>query len=798
MTTRSDFDLHLDAYRPTWLVAKLTTADDDVPSFVQARRSGAGASQGVATTAAVADAPAGAVPSMPPVPTTALRGAAAPPVAPPGRRRRHPDGYRRTAAAAPVEPVSPVEPVGSIEPTAPVDPAEPIGPIEPTAPVDPAQPIGPIGSAPPASPAATSPDALVPGFPGTAPPAPPDGPVAGRSAAGAPGPASRTGTSTVPVLPPSAAGARRPTVTEGLALRTGAPASREAEATPRTEDEPPVSPDGARPAAPGSTTPDTPDPAAGWEAAWSLRHAQDRRHAPAARASRRAAVPDAVPPSAGRRQREAVVLPAAEEDASSPEEDPTAGAPAAGRAIPDGDSRTGVGDDGVPDDAHRSTGPSAPGVPDVPGPAVPNTSAVPAVPVDQNTSAAPGIPTAPAAPNAHAVPPSPAAPPVPTAPAPPVTPAAPVVPAPLAVSAVPVAPVAPEFRSGGGAPYEPHGPAVPAPPAPVPDRATARRGEPSALVHRAPRSAGGALVPPVHVLAASPVRTAAAHPVAGSAGEERPVYADRGGAPRHVRAEPSAPQERVPTRHKALYVVPQYVAPPRAEGEEPGPETRAVRLRDDAPRAVGGPVAEVPGRAASSWEAPQPAMAVGSELIARDLSFGAPGTALTRAVRRWFGGPSSALVHVHRAGTGGGGTDTASPSAPEMSWGGEQAGGTATAVGGPLAAGLDSTGRSPAGSWTASPPPPSGTAHGGSGGGTGGGPGPGPSGDAPVPLDRTQEWADLLAMLADHRRHNPAAHLDDPALLDALAGRLQERVLAHIRRALVVDRERSGLLAPLS
>ncbi|NEE30819.1 hypothetical protein G3M53_35950 [Streptomyces sp. SID7982] len=53
-------------------------------------------------------------------------------------------------------------------------------------------------------------------------------------------------------------------------------------------------------------------------------------------------------------------------------------------------------------------------------------------------------------------------------------------------------------------------------------------------------------------------------------------------------------------------------------------------------------------------------------------------------------------------------------------------------------------------------------------------------------------------MLADHRQRNPAAHLDDPALLDALAGRLQERVLAHIRRALVVDRERSGLLAPLS
>ncbi|WP_411120145.1 hypothetical protein [Streptomyces sp. 058-1L] len=233
------------------------------------------------------------------------------------------------------------------------------------------------------------------------------------------------------------------------------------------------------------------------------------------------------------------------------------------------------------------------------------------------------------------------------------------------------------------------------------------------------------------------------------------------------------------------------MAPPRAEGEEPDPETPAVRLRDDAPRAVGGPVAEAPDRAVPSWTAPQLAMAVGSELTLRELSFDAPGTALTRAVQRWFRGPSSALVHVQRAWAGGAGTGIASPPAPEMSWSGEQATGTATAAGDPLAASLDSTGRSPAGSWTASPPP-SGAAHGGSGGSTGA------PGDAPVPLDRTQEWADLLAMLADHRRHNPAAHLDDPALLDALAGRLQERVLAHIRRALVVDRERSGQLAPLS
>lgn len=51
-------------------------------------------------------------------------------------------------------------------------------------------------------------------------------------------------------------------------------------------------------------------------------------------------------------------------------------------------------------------------------------------------------------------------------------------------------------------------------------------------------------------------------------------------------------------------------------------------------------------------------------------------------------------------------------------------------------------------------------------------------------------------MLDAHRSRRPFGFMDDPAFLDALAGRLHERVLARIRRELIVDRERSGLLIP--
>lgn len=253
---------------------------------------------------------------------------------------------------------------------------------------------------------------------------------------------------------------------------------------------------------------------------------------------------------------------------------------------------------------------------------------------------------------------------------------------------------------------------------------------------------------------------------------------------------PTTPDGREPSPRRALYVVPQYVASPKAVGGEPGPGDRTDRLRGGAAQEAGGPVEE-PLVQAASWEA-TPAMAVGSELTARELSSSGPETARTRAVDRWFGGPPPAPVHVRRAGAGGHRKDTASLSTPQMSWSGAPGAGTTTAPGSPPAVGFDSTGWNPAASWTGAPPPLPGARHDGSGGG----PGSGPYDDVPVPLDRTQEWADLLAMLADHRRHGSLNHLDDPALLDTLAARLQERVLAHIRRALVVDRERSGLLVP--
>ncbi|MFD5110367.1 hypothetical protein [Streptomyces cinereoruber] len=49
-------------------------------------------------------------------------------------------------------------------------------------------------------------------------------------------------------------------------------------------------------------------------------------------------------------------------------------------------------------------------------------------------------------------------------------------------------------------------------------------------------------------------------------------------------------------------------------------------------------------------------------------------------------------------------------------------------------------------------------------------------------------------MLAD--RDRIYTRFDDPAVLDALAARLYDRILAHVRQELVVERERHGLLAP--
>ncbi|MFJ7063077.1 hypothetical protein ACIQVA_36345 [Streptomyces microflavus] len=823
VVARSAFDVSLDAFRPAWLLERMATADDDLPSFVQARRAGAAPPPAVARTVQ-ADAPGGPLPGpsvaapgllphSPWGPTAAVGGVAASATALPGRRRRHPDGYRRTAAAAPAEPAAPA----SFDPVVPASPAD---------------------SSSPGLPAVPTPDALA-----TAPGAGASTPLPDESAPDhvvtvAPGPARHSAPPGKPPLTPLAA-RRRPAVSEGPAPRAGAPAPRGADPAPRTGDEPRVTVDDTPP-----TTP-APDAAPGWEAAWSLGHARDRQHALGTRTGHRPAAPDAVPPSTGRQEREMPSVPGAagQEATTSAEEDPAAGDPVPGeavrcQAVPGGERLEKTDDGGAVTGAHRPAGPAVPTVP-----ATPTASAVP---TDSAISPAPPVPTIPATPSVPAVAPAPVVPLASTAVALlPAGPAAPAVhPAPAAptgetLPVVPVVRAAQASRSDGGAPYGPHGPvspprsapavtgtaaeAVTAPPrgrghvavggsaavttpASAQEHGTAaRRAAPPAMVHRTPRSEGGVLMPRTPPAASAEAigqdgpggstDAVSARPETGDGRQTRAAHTFVAPSGPSTATVPTTPGGREPSPRRALYVVPQYVASPKAGGGEPGSEGRADRLRGGAAQEANQPVGESLVTAAS-WDAPAPAMAVGSELTAQDLSSGGPETARTRAVDRWFGAPPPALVHAQRTGADGHGKDIASRSAPQMSWSGDPGIGTVTAPGSPPAVGSDSTGRNPAASWTGAPPLLSGARHDGSGGGPGSG--SGPYDDVPVPLDRTQEWADLLAMLADHRRQNPLNHLDDPALLDALAARLQERVLAHIRRALVVDRERGGLLAPRS
>ncbi|MEW1615891.1 MULTISPECIES: hypothetical protein [unclassified Streptomyces] len=823
VVTRSAFDVSLDAFRPAWLLERMATADDDLPSFVQARRAGATPPPAVARTVE-ADAPGGPLPGpsvaapgplphSPWGPTAAVGGVAAPATALPGRRRRHPDGYRRTAAAAPAEPAAPA----SFDPAVPASPAVPSGSGLPAVPSPYALATTPGAAASTPLPDESAPDHAVAVAPGTAPhPAPPG----------------------TPPLTPLAA-RRRPAVSEGPAPRAGAPAPREADPAPRTGDEPRVTVDGIPP-----TTP-APDAAPGWEAAWSLRHARDRQRAPGTRTGHRPAAPDAVPPSTGRQPREIPSVPGAagEEATTSAEEDPAAGDPAPGeavrgQAVPDGGRLEKTDDDGAVTGAHRPAGPAVPTVP-----ATPSASATPTA---SAVSPAPPVPTTPATPAVPAVAPAPVVPLASTGvallPAGPAAPAGPPVPAAPTGGTLPVVPVvraAQASRSDGGAPYGPHGPVSPSPSAPAvsgtaaeavtapprgrghvtvggsaavtaPDGArehgtAARRAAPPAMVHRTPRSGGGVLMPRTPPAASAEAigqdgpggftDAVSARPETGDGRQTRAAHTFVPPSGPSTATVPTSPGGREPSPRRALYVVPQYVASPKAEGGEPGSEGRADRLRGGAAQEANRPVGE-PLVPAASWKALAPAMAVGSELTAQDLSSGGSETARTRAADRWFGAPPPALVHAQRTGADGHGKDTASRSAPRMSWSGEPGTGTVTAPGSPPDVGSDSTGWNPAASWTDAAPPLPGARHGGSGGGPGSG--SGPYDDVPVPLDRTQEWADLLAMLADHRRQNPLNHLDDPKLLDALAARLQERVLAHIRRALVVDRERGGLLAPRS
>ncbi|WP_431774025.1 hypothetical protein [Streptomyces cucumeris] len=66
---------------------------------------------------------------------------------------------------------------------------------------------------------------------------------------------------------------------------------------------------------------------------------------------------------------------------------------------------------------------------------------------------------------------------------------------------------------------------------------------------------------------------------------------------------------------------------------------------------------------------------------------------------------------------------------------------------------------------------------------------------SPVSSQESNEWhrvRETLAVLSRRR----LVDLDNPAHLDALADRLYERVITHVRRELVVERERHGLLTP--
>ncbi|MEU9255932.1 hypothetical protein AB0D66_29335 [Streptomyces sp. NPDC048270] len=246
----------------------------------------------------------------------------------------------------------------------------------------------------------------------------------------------------------------------------------------------------------------------------------------------------------------------------------------------------------------------------------------------------------------------------------------------------------------------------------------------------------------------------------------------------------------------ALYAVPQYVA-----SLFQGTPAKGVAIPDEETLLPGatGPADERLGELVSAEEM---ALAVQRTAVGSDLTVpvtapaGAALSAQARAGLQWFGGAPT-LHHVHMHGQARPATPGSSPAAPLLS---DSAGNVASPQAstappyGPI--GGDSAGASPHGPGEVT------FSVGGGADGPGGGFAFGPGGFPPggeasragIPLDRTPEWAALLDMLADRRSLH--AYLDNPAFLDALAGRLHERILAHIRRELVVDRERHGLLAP--
>lgn len=224
-----------------------------------------------------------------------------------------------------------------------------------------------------------------------------------------------------------------------------------------------------------------------------------------------------------------------------------------------------------------------------------------------------------------------------------------------------------------------------------------------------------------------------------------------------------------------------YAAPHRPVPTAPPPLPADRRPEQDKREGEREAVASAPHPAGARPElsVSYPALiAVGGTLPPAGLVLGASGSARTRAAQLWFGAAHAGGVETH---------DAPHP-APVASWSAQGGGGLPPFTGVPPTAHTPG----PAGHWATPPPPQAGS---GSGGGSGSDGGSG-SGGRDVPLDQTPEWAALMDLLASHRRQRPFGHMDDPAFLDALAGRLHDRVLARIRRELVVDRERTGLLVP--
>ncbi|MEU9704467.1 hypothetical protein [Streptomyces sp. NPDC047981] len=247
----------------------------------------------------------------------------------------------------------------------------------------------------------------------------------------------------------------------------------------------------------------------------------------------------------------------------------------------------------------------------------------------------------------------------------------------------------------------------------------------------------------------------------------------------------------------ALFAVPQYVAPPLAGATLGSPPSGDTTVTGLGPSAEPGVFGEDELVSAERMAEVVQLAAVGSELAPSAPAAGAaPAGPHERAGLRWFGAVDTHLPlhHVSAAVTRPGeGKDEAGSPASAMTWtpGPPEVSNVLSASGGE--AGFDGGTQPGAGTVSFSAGgggdlPPAGFAF-------GGGPPGGTGGRGEGPLDQSAELAALLSALPDSRL--TLAHLlDEPAVLDRLAGRLYDRILAHVRRELVVERERHGLLTP--